>query len=93
MCIDNGLKVLGDKYFNQNLICCIIAYIGVFFAFKHNICCLLYSCYGLLMITIFSLFLTLSFYTCEYCCRKYYKSKERKLDYELKKAIKGDNIE
>lgn len=93
MSIEGIFKVLGDKYFNQNLICFIASYSGVFIASKYHICCLCYTCYGLLMLSVFSLFLTVSFYTWEYCCRKYYKSKERKLDYELKKPNKGDNIE
>lgn len=83
MSLDNVLKVLGDKYFNQNLIYFIISYIGVFVASKNNICCLCYICYGLLMLTIFSLVLTISFYTWEYCCKKYYKSRKYKLDYEM----------
>lgn len=82
------LKVLGDKFFNQNLICFIVSYIGVYIASEHQICCLCYICYGLLMLTTFSLFLTISLYTWEYCSKKYYKSRKHKLDYrnELKKS-------
>lgn len=83
MSSDNISKVLAEKYFNQNLICFIVSYIGVFVASKYDICCLCYICYGLLMLTIFSLFLTISFYTWEYCSKKYYKHQKHRLDFEI----------
>ena len=78
MGLDNISKVLADKYFNQNLICFIMFYIGVIVACKYNICYLCYICYGLLILTTLSLILTLLFYTWEYYCKKYYKVQKYK---------------
>ena len=80
-------SIFSGKYFNQNLICFILSYLGVFFAYKYNICCLHYLCYALLFISIISLFITISIYTWEYCRRKAYKAKCHKVRYNYAKKI------
>ena len=73
--MDNSLfSIFNGKYFNQNLICFILSYLGVFFANYYNICCLDYFCYGLLLASICSLFVTIGVYTWEYLQRKAYKA-------------------
>lgn len=73
--MDSVFSIFGGKYFNQNLICLILAYIGVFFARKYEYDCLCYIIYFFLIIAMFSTIITLGFYTWEYCVRKCMKAK------------------
>lgn len=86
--MDSSLfSIFNGKYFNQNLICFILSYLGVFFAYKYNICCLHYLCYGLLLVSMFSLFITIGAYTWEYLRRKAYKAKCHRTRYNYAKKI------
>jgi predicted membrane protein len=81
------LSILTGKYFNQNLICFIIAYVGAFFANKYAVCELSVICTGLLWISTISLFATLFAYAFEYCSKRYYKAKCHKVRYNYVKRI------
>lgn len=85
--MEKSFSIFSGKYFNQNLICLILAYIGAFFAQKYDFCCLCYISYGLLLWSLFSLFTTIAIYTYEYCMRKIYTAKCHKLRVELSKKI------
>ena len=86
--MDSSLfSIFNGKYFNQNLICFILAYLGIFFANYYKICCLDYFCYGLLLVSMFSLFITIGAYTWEYLRRKAYKAKCHKVRYNYAKRI------
>ena len=80
-------SIFSGKYFNQNLICVILAYLGVFFAHKYDFCCLCHMCWVLFILSIITLFLTLIFYTWEYCAKKIYKANCHRLRYKLTKKI------
>ena len=86
------LSILTGKYFNQNLICFIIAYLGMFFANKYEVCELTVICNGLLWISTISLFATLSAYALEYCSKRYYKAKCHKIRYNYAKKIASGKI-
>ena len=75
-------SIFSGKYFNQNLICLIIAYLGVYFACKAKCCCLCHICLILLIVSLCSLLINICFYTYEYCVKRVYKSKSHKLRYE-----------
>ncbi len=75
-------SIFSGKYFNQNLICLIIAYIGVYFACKEGYCCLCHICLTLSIVSLCSLLITICFYTYEYCVKRVYKSRSHKLRYE-----------
>ena len=86
--MDSSLfSIFSGKYFNQNLICFILSYLGVFFAKYYNICCLDYFCYGLLLVSICSLFVTIGVYTWEYLQRKAYKARCHEVRYNYAKKI------
>lgn len=65
------LSFLADKYFNQNLICLIISYVGVFLANIKKIECLQYASWIVFGIALISVVITTIFYTIEYCVRKW----------------------
>ncbi len=86
--MDNSLfSIFNGKYFNQNLICFIIAYLGSFFAYKYEVCELAVICNGLLWISAVSLFATLIAYAGEYCTKRYYKAKCHRTRYNYAKKI------
>lgn len=85
--MDNVFSIFGGKYFNQNLICLILAYLGVFFARKYEYDCLCYIICFFLILAMLSTIITLGFYTWEYCVRKSMKAKCHVLRYELSKQI------
>lgn len=76
-------SIFGGKYFNQNLICLILAYLGIFFAYKYEQYCLSCMCWGLFVVSMFSSFITIYFYTYEYCVRKMQKARSHKLRVKL----------
>lgn len=86
------LSILTGKYFNQNLICFIIAYLGMFFANKYEVCELTVICNGLLWISTISLFATLSAYALEYCSKRYYKARCHKVRYDYAKKIATEEL-
>ena len=81
--MDSVFSIFGGKYFNQNLICLILAYLGVFFACKQEFYCLGCIISLFLILSMFSTIITLGFYTWEYCVRKCMKAKCHMLRYEL----------
>lgn len=85
--MEKSFSFFSGKYFNQNLICLILAYLGAFFAEKDSVCCLCYMSYSLLLCSLFSLFITIASYTYEYCMRKIHKANCYKLRVELSKKI------
>ena len=80
---DNSIfSIFSGKYFNQNLICFILGYLGVFFAEKsENSECLTRASWVVLIFSMVSLVITLSCYTYEYCVRKREKAKSHKLRF------------
>ena len=82
MSSNSVFSIFSGKYFNQNLICLILAYLGIFFSHKYDICCLYFMCWGLFIFSMITLFITLTFYTYEYCVKKAYKAKCHKLRFE-----------
>ena len=69
-------SIFSGKYFNQNLICFIVGYLGVFFAEKSkNSECLTLVCWVILIFSTVSLVITLCFYTIEYVLRSSQKQK------------------
>ena len=91
--MDSSLfSIFNGKYFNQNLICFIIAYLGAFFANKYGVCELTVICYGLLWISSISLFATLLAYAVEYCSKRYYKAKCHKIRYDYAKKIATEEL-
>ena len=88
----NLFSIFSGKYFNQNLICFILGYLGVFFAEKSdNSECLTRICWVVLIFSMVSLVITLSLYTLEYCSKKIAKAKSHKLRYELTKRKCDEN--
>lgn len=80
-------SIFSGKYFNQNLICTILSYMGVYFAHKDKICYLCHVSKILLLVSLFSLSVTIVFYTYEYCRKKVYKSKSHKLRYKYNEQL------
>ncbi len=73
----NSLKKLMENVFlNQNLIVLIICYIGVAYADLHNLSCLCHISWLLFIASVISVLFSLSFYTIEYCNKKWCKVKE-----------------
>lgn len=91
--MDNSLfSIFNGKYFNQNLICFIIAYLGEFFASKYEVYELTVICNGLLWISAVSLFATLLAYAVEYCSKRYYKARCHKVRYNYAKKIATEEL-
>lgn len=89
--MDNSVfSIFGGKYFNQNLICLIISYIGVFYACKNGLCCLAMICWFLFIVSVLSICISLGFYTYEYSVKKVQKAKSHKLRNELAAKIAHD---
>ena len=63
-------------YVNQNLITLIVCYVGVAYSELNDLCHLSCACWFLFMFAAFSVIVTLSFYTYNYCrnkCEKKHK--------------------
>lgn len=82
-----NLSFLADKYFNQNLICFIIGYVGIFFANIKEMECLQCASWVVFGIALISVIITTIFYTIEYCIRKWCLSSERINECKIKKEI------
>lgn len=82
-----NVKVLENVKINQNVICLIVSF--VFLWYSKDCCCChkwLYICsIALFVISAITVVLSLGFYSFDYCKKKYYRAKERKIDYENKK--------
>ena len=88
-------SIFSGKYFNQNLICFIVGYLGFFFAEKSkNSECLTLACWVILIFSTVSLVITLCFYTLEYCSKKLAKAKNHQLrhNYTKSKCEKNDCV-
>ena len=84
--MNSVFSIFSGKYFNQNLICLILAYLGVFFADRcDNGECLIYVFRAFLLFAMSSMIVTLILYTYEYCVMKIVKAKCHKLRYEYSK--------
>ena len=57
-------------YVNQNLITLIVCYVGVAYSELNDLCHLSCACWFLFMFAAFSVIVTLSFYTYNYCLNK-----------------------
>lgn len=82
-------SIFSGKYFNQNLICAILGYLGVHFALKHSHQCLCCICMVFFVLSVISVIVSLGFYTWEYCHRKATKAKSHQIRYEYSTKITG----
>lgn len=80
------LSFLADKYFNQNLVCLIISYAGIFIANEKAIClqCASWIVFGIALISVV---ITTIFYTIEYCIRKWCIAQNHIKEVQINKEL------
>ena len=81
------VKILENVKINQNVVCLIVSF--VFLWYSKDCCCCHRWIYDwssfLFYLSAISVMISSVFYLYDYCRKKYYSAKERKLDYENKK--------
>lgn len=81
------VRILENVKINQNVVCLIVSF--VFLWYSKDCCCCHKWLYDwsrvLFYVSAFSVIVSSFFYLYDYCKKKYYRAKERKIDYENKK--------
>ena len=79
------VKILDKLYINQNTICLVLSYLGIYFSDNR---CLDTMCWLLLIFSLASVIYSVCLYSIEYGYKKWYKAKGYELDYTKKKTGK-----